>query len=405
MPHLLPLGLRGRSAARIRPELGPLRQALARFGDPQLAVPSILIVGTNGKGSTAAMIEALLEAHGVETGLTTSPHLTRVEERIRIRGVTIASDRLERQLERLAPFSDLTFFEMITAAAFLTFAEAGVDIAVLEAGMGGSWDATRVAGSVVAGLTNVGGDHAEWLGREPADRARDKGAALAAAEWAVLGPGVDPEIVHHLGAPHAVHARDLVETVETSTGRVRVAWDGCEAFEMPLPLVGEHQVANLHLAMALLRCAEAAGLTPTLDPRDVAHGLSEVRWPGRLTVHRVAGREILLDGAHNREGVEALAVHLERCRERRHLAFSCLDDKPVEAMAARLAPLVGEVAVCQLEDERAMPLERIAAAFPGAIRAASPADALERLPDPVLATGSLRLVGALLDLADEGGGA
>lgn len=403
MPDLLPLSLRGRPPGRIRPELGPFRRALARLGDPQHAAPSILVVGTNGKGSTAAMVEALLEAHGVATGLTTSPHLVRVEERVRVRGVPVEPESLERQLARLAPFADLTFFEMVTAAAFLTFAEAGVEVAVLEAGMGGTWDATRAAGSAVAGLTNVGGDHAAWLGDSLAERARDKGAALAAARWAVLGPGVADIVLASLGAPHAVPAAELIQVVPAAPGRVRLAWEG-RSLEVALPLPGAHQVDNLHLALALVRCAEAAGLVGSLDGAAVARGLAAVRWPGRLSEHRVAGRTVLLDGAHNLDGVEALAVHLEATGARTNLLFSCLDDKPVEAMAARLAPVVGEVAVCELADERAMPLGRLAAAFPGAIVVEGPADALARLPDPVLAAGSLRLVGALLELADEGGG-
>ena len=187
MPAILPLSLRNRRPGRIRPELGPIREALARRGNPQAAAPSILIVGTNGKGSTAAILEAVLEAHGVSTGLTTSPHLVSVEERIRIRGRTIDRSSLERHLESLAEDEDLTFFETITAAAFLAFAEAGVDIAVLEAGMGGSWDATRVAASTIAGITNVGSDHAAWLGKDILDRARDKGAPLRTASRAVLG--------------------------------------------------------------------------------------------------------------------------------------------------------------------------------------------------------------------------
>ena len=403
MPDLLPLSLRGRPPGRIRPELGPLQRALASLGDPQHAAPSILVVGTNGKGSTAAMVEALLEAHGVDTGLTTSPHLVRVEERVRVRGAAVEPAFLERQLARLAPFADLTFFEMVTAAAFLSFAEAGVEVAVLEAGMGGTWDATRAAGSAVAGLTNVGGDHAAWLGDSLAERARDKGAALAAARWAVLGPGVADAVLPSLGAPHAVPAAELIRVEPGASGRAVVAWEG-RSLEVAVPLPGAHQLDNLQLALALVRSAEAAGLVGSLDGAAVRRGLAAVHWPGRLSQHRIEGRAVLLDGAHNLDGVAALADHLEATGTRTNLLFSCLDDKPVEAMAARLAPGVGEVAVCELADDRAMPLERLVAAFPGAAAADGPADALARLPDPVLAAGSLRLVGALLELADEGGG-
>ena len=401
MPQVLPLSLQGRRPGRIRPELGPLRRVLGRLGDPQLAVPSILVVGTNGKGSTAAMLEALLEANGVATGLTISPHLVSVEERIRIGGEAIGRTRLEEYLERLAPHDDLTFFETLTSAAFLAFAEERVDVAILEAGMGGTWDATRVARSSVVGITNVGSDHAAWLGHEPADRARDKGAPLRSAAVAVIGPGLAPELLPALDAPNAVPASEMVELDPRNDGGVRVVW-GESVFEIPVPLPGAHQIDNLHLALALARGAEASGMVPWLDPDSVARGLARVRWPGRLSEVCVGGRRILVDGAHNLEGAEALAEHLRRRSERRNLLFSCLDDKPLAAMARVLEPAVDAVVVCRLDDERAMPLDRLAGAFPGAVRAQDPLAGLQLLADPVVAAGSLRLVGALLEAAEGG---
>ncbi len=403
MPEILPLRLRNRRQGRIRPELGPIRDALARLGNPQAATPSILIVGTNGKGSTAAILEAVLEAHGVSTGLTTSPHLVSVEERIRIRGRTIDRVSLEHHLESLAEDEDLTFFETITSAAFLAFAEAGVEVAVLEAGMGGSWDATRVAASTIAGITNVGSDHAAWLGEDVLERARDKGAPLRSASRAVLGSGLAPELVSALGSPHAVPASEIIEVRAGDDGRLLIAWDDI-TIEAPAPLPGGHQVANVQLALALARCAEAEGLLARLEPEAVVRGLANVRWPGRLSEHCLGGRKILVDGAHNLEGAEALAAHLSSRPERYNLLFSCLDDKDVGAMAGVLEPVVGTIAVCQLNDERAMPVDRIAAAFSTTLLASDPLAALDCLPDPVVAAGSLRLVGALLEHAEEGVG-
>ncbi len=401
MPDLLPLTLGARRSGRIRPELGPLRRTLAELGDPQLACPSVLIVGTNGKGSTAVMLDAVLRAHGVRTGLTTSPHLVSPRERIRIAGAEIQAGDLERQLGRLAAFPELTFFETVTAAAFLAFAEAGVGLAVLEAGMGGSWDATRVAESAVAGITNVGTDHASWLGATVGERARDKGAALAAARRAVIGPGLDPGLVGHLRAPDAVPAGRLVSVEAAARGRLGVEWDGCR-FEVESPLVGDHQAANLHLALALARAAADAGFAPRLEPRRVIDGLAGLSWPGRLTEHLVCGRRVLIDGAHNPEGACALAAHLAALPGRRNLLFSCLDDKEVEAMAAALEPVVASVVVCSVDDERAMAVDRIAAAFDGATVKADPLAALEALPDPVVAAGSLRLAGRLIGAAQQG---
>lgn len=401
MHRLLPLSLQRRQPARIRPRLDRIRAVLGSLGDPQLALPSILVVGTNGKGSTAAMLESVLAAHGLKVGLYTSPHLVRVEERIRINGSPISAADLAGHLATLERYPDLTFFETLTAAAFLAFSGSGLDAAVLEAGMGGRWDATRVAESAIAGLTNVGSDHAGWLGERVEERAADKGAALMAARFRVLGDGVAPELVPHLGAGPFLPAAALVGLEPGPRGRLRLTWDDASA-EVAVPLAGAHQAANLRLALALARCAAAAGWIDRLRPDAVRDGLARADWPGRLSLHRVLGRWVLVDCAHNLEGAGALASHLAKGPILYHLLFSCLDDKPVEAMARLLRPQVGNVVVFELEDERAMPLERLRAAFPEAEVAPSVDAALERLPDPVVAAGSLRVAGELLARAEEG---
>jgi dihydrofolate synthase/folylpolyglutamate synthase len=399
MPVTPPLMLSGRPAARIRPQLDGLRRVLAELGDPQRDFPSLLVVGTNGKGSTAAMLEAVLRAHDLKTGLFTSPHLVRVEERVRLNGVPVDETVLEAHIGRFDEYPDLTYFETLTAAAFTVFSEAQVDVAVLEAGMGGSWDATRLAESYIAGLTNVGSDHAGWLGHEPAAIARDKGRALAAADHALIGSGVDEALVPELGATAAQRARSLVRCSDAGGGRVRVSWDSRET-TVRLPLSGAFQLDNLELALALAVEAAGAGLITALEPSRVRAALNGLSWPGRLTAHVVEGREVLMDCAHNLEAVEALARHLDGLGRRYNLLFSCLDDKPVEAMATVLKPLVGDVVVCRLDDARAMPPERLEAAFPGAQIAQDPRSGLDLLGDPVLAVGSIRLVGALFALAE-----
>jgi dihydrofolate synthase/folylpolyglutamate synthase len=391
--------LENRPQGRIRPELESLRESRAERGNPQLDFPSILVVGTNGKGSTAAMLEAVLRAHDLRTALFTSPHLVRVEERIRVNGAPIDGCVLREHLARLDDSPDLTYFEALTAAAFSIFSELKIDVAVLEAGMGGSWDATRLAESTVAGLTNVGSDHAGWLGAERSEVARDKGRALAAADHAIIGSGVDTSLLPSLAAPHARRSRSLVRCEDAGEGRVLVSWNGDE-IDIHLPLAGSFQLANLELAMALAIETHRAGLVPAVEPARVRSALEKVKWPGRLSHHRVDGRRVTLDCAHNLEAAEALAAHLGSLDQRYNLLFSCLDDKPVEAMARVLAPHVGDVVVCGLDDERAMSLERLAAAFPGAEIAADPRSALDRLDDPVLAAGSIRLVGALLALTE-----
>jgi dihydrofolate synthase/folylpolyglutamate synthase len=400
MHRLLPLSLARRRPGRIRPRLDRIREVLGSLGDPQHALPSVLVVGTNGKGSTAAMLESVLAAHGLKVGLYTSPHLVRVEERIRIGGTPVATSVLDRHLATLDRFPDLTFFETLTAAAFLAFAGSELDCAVLEAGMGGRWDATRVAESPIAGLTNVGSDHAGWLGERVEERAADKGAALMAAQWRVLGDGVAPELLPHLGAGPFLSAAGLVDLEPLPRGRLRVSWGDASA-EVVVPFAGAHQTANLRLAVALVRCVADAGWIDGLRPAAVRDGLARADWPGRLSVHRVLGRWVLLDCAHNLEGAEALAAYLAQRPVLYHLLFSCLDDKPVEAMARVLRPQVGNVVVFELEDERAMPISRLRAAFPEAEVAPSVAAALERLPDPVVAAGSIRVAGELLARAEE----
>jgi folylpolyglutamate synthase/dihydropteroate synthase len=171
--------------------------------------------------------------------------------------------------------------------------------------------------------------------------------------------------------------------------------------EVAIPFLGDHQTANLELAMALAVAAVDAGLLTRLDPEAVREGLRRTRWPGRLSSHRIGGRRVLLDCAHNAEGALALARHLERSPVLYHLLFSCLDDKPAEEMASVLRPHVGNVALCPLDDDRAMPEPRLCGAFPEAAYRPSVTAALHALPDPVVAAGSIRLVGALLALAEE----
>jgi len=368
---------------------------LHAIGDPQEDFASILVAGSNGKGSTAAMLDQVLSAHGVATGLYTSPHLVQVEERVQIRGQAIARPELDRHLTTLDAFPDLTFFETLTAAAFMAFADAAVECAILEAGMGGRWDATRLADSAIVGLTNIGTDHARWLGDDRVAIAGDKGEALAAATLGVLGPGVDATILPHVGAPDAIPAAQLIELEPFHGGTTTARWNG-QRLSLDLPLAGRHQVDNLHLALALARAAETSGLVSDLRPAAILDGLDTVHWPGRLSRHRILGRDVLLDGAHNLEAAQALAAHLAGDPVRYSLLFSCLDDKPVKAMAGHLEPWVGQIAVCTLDDPRAMPIGRLAAAFQDAHATDSPVTALELLPEPILAAGSLRLVGALL---------
>jgi len=197
----------------------------------------------------------------------------------------------------------------------------------------------------------------------------------------------------------AKEASELVETQAPALhGTLQVRWRGSDWTQLEIPLEGEHQRANLHLALAMAEACRELGWIGPMEPEVVAEVLGGTRWPGRLSKVLVGDRLILLDGAHNLEAVKSLAVYLREQTVRYNLVFACLDDKPVRKMADILRPVVGDIAVCTLEDPRSMPVEALLEAFPGAVVAPGPADAVARLGDPVLAAGSLRLVGALLGM-------
>jgi dihydrofolate synthase/folylpolyglutamate synthase len=410
---------------RILPGLDRMRRALAALGHPETAFPCVLVLGTNGKGSTSALLAAVLQAHGLTVGLYTSPHLVAVEERIRVGGVTIARARLAELVTALARFPDLSYFETLTCAALLEFAERKVDIAVMEAGLGGRWDASAAAPPVVALLTNVGTDHMRWLGPTRAAIAAEKAAALSgreaivgawddevegviragavpgtplslASDWAVVrrrAPGTGRRNrVQGAAGPSAPSAAPFGQGVTFEVGATRG--------EARLPLAGEHQLANLTLALAGAAALAKHGLGPALDAGAVRRGIEGAVWPGRLQWCRAFGRELLVDGAHNREAMTALTGALDAMglSGNLHLLFSCFDDKPLDAMAALLRPRVTGVTVTEIASPRAASVAALAAAFPGCRRAASAAAALLDLPAdrPTLVTGSLRLAGEVL---------
>ncbi len=412
---------------RILPGLDRLRRALDALGRPEQAFTSILVLGTNGKGSTAVLLAEVLRAHGTSVGLYTSPHLIAVEERIRTDGAAIPGARLAALVTALERFPDLSYFETLTCAAALEFAERGVRVAVLEAGLGGRWDATNAAEPAVALLTNVGTDHQKWLGATRVAIAAEKAAALRgreaivgawdaevepviraaaapgtplslAADWASVRPTFEGSHVHRFEGSRPgtfepsnlrTFERNPVEfTVDSASGRAE------------LPLAGAHQVANLTLALAGAAALARHGHAPALDAGAVRRGVEGVSWPGRLQLVRLRGRTLIVDGAHNAEATAALAATMDALglAGAVHLLFSCLDDKPLYEMAAILRPRVTGVTVAPIASPRATPPARLAAAFPGCARAASVAAALLELPAdrPTLVTGSLRLAGEVL---------
>lgn len=411
---------------RARTELGrkfgldTIRVLVRELGHPERAATSLLIAGTNGKGSVAAYLDAALRAAGLRVGRYTSPHLLRVHERIVVDGRAISDrdlavaigavrDAAERLQARGAIRAQPTYFETLTAAAFVHFRRRAVEAAVLEVGLGGRLDATNVSRPLVSAIVSVDYDHEAFLGRTLGRIAREKAGVMRRRGCTVLGPL--PAAARR--AIRAVAARRQTRLIDAGAGvAVRRSPSPHAAgfdVETPLrryerlrPLAGAHQLTNLVVALRLLEAAQARGLR--CDLAAAAAGLRRVRWPGRL--EWVPGRpRLLLDGAHNPAGARALAVYLRANVPRHVLLFGVMRDKDIPGMTRVLFPLARHVVLAQPAIQRAAsPAEiarRAGRAAARARRERDPVRALalaRRLAGPngtVVVAGSLYLVGAV----------
>lgn len=314
-------------ASGIKLDLGMTRSVLERLGHPENAWPSVHVAGTNGKGSVCAMLESMLRAAGLKTGLYTSPHLVRFNERIRVSGAEITDGALadiipaverEARAAAAAPGGrELTFFEFTTALAFEHFRREGVRIAVLETGMGGRLDATNTAAPDVSVITGISVEHTAYLGPDIPSIAREKAGIIKRNTPVVVGP-MPPEA---LGAVRAaadgagsrlVQAGDMVNVSRLSAGlrgqKIRVHIPDGSLGTLTLPLAGRHQLANCGVALAaMLTLAERRSIQ--WPPELLKAGLERVEWPGRFQV--VSERPVtVLDGAHNPDGAASLAAAL-----------------------------------------------------------------------------------------------
>jgi dihydrofolate synthase / folylpolyglutamate synthase len=340
-----------RTAAGIKWGLETTRELLAGVGDPHRHFHSIHIGGTNGKGSVAALTDAALRADGkARIGLYTSPHLVSFAERIRIDGELASDELIVRAAERLRPAierTNATFFEATTAIAFLCFAEAGVEAAVVEVGLGGRLDATNVVDPIATAVTNVARDHTEFLGESLPEIAGEKAGIFkpgVVALTAERDPGALAVLrarAAEVGAPF--HELDAVarlrESVTTLEGtRIRFDSDEWGERELAVPLPGEHQACNALLAAELLARLPAA-LRP--DWSALEAGFASARWPGRFQVERRGSTTWIFDVAHNPAGVATLVETLRRLEPPRPLLLlaAILSDKPWREM---LAPLLTE---------------------------------------------------------------
>ncbi len=384
---------------RMRPGLKRTRALLDALGSPERTFRSVLVAGTNGKGSTSAALSAILSAAGVRAGLFTSPHLVRVTERVRIGEEDVPEPLLDDVLGLVAAVSGPgergpTYFEALTVAALELFRRARVEVAVLEVGIGGRLDATNVVTPDIAIVTNVGADHLDVLGPSLADVAREKAGIFRSGRPALVGAaGGAPEAK---AVFHAEASRTGARLLEVPASD---RWDGV------FPLPGVHQRANAALAVAAARA-----LAP-LDDATVAAGLAKTRWRGRLErIDRPGHRTLILDGAHNPDGAEALALWLdsEGLSGRIDLLFGAMGDKDLTGLAGPLAERARHVVFAAPPSPRAASPEALRERL-GRVEAraaSSVAEALSWLDDaapgapPVLVAGSLYLVGEVLRILE-----
>jgi dihydrofolate synthase/folylpolyglutamate synthase len=361
---------------RLEPSLDRIRAFTELLGDPQRNYPAIHLTGTNGKTSTARMIDTLLRALDLRTGRFTSPHVERMSERICIDGEPLGDEAFVRAFNDVAPYTHLvdeseahplSFFEAVVGMAYAAFADAPVDVAVVEVGMGGSWDATNVIDAAVAVVLPIAVDHASYLGSTPGAIAVEKAGIIKPGAIAVLAqqsPEVSDVLLAHAAEVGATLAREglefgLVARVPAVGGQL-VSLQGLRARydEIFLPLHGAHQAQNAAIALAAV---EAFVGEDPLDGEIVRGAFAEVTSPGRLEVVR-RSPTILLDAAHNPHGAEALAAALDDSFQFATLigVVGVMADKDHEGLLAALEPHLAQVICTQNATDRALPAEQLA---------------------------------------------
>jgi dihydrofolate synthase/folylpolyglutamate synthase len=360
-------------------DLGRIEGLLELLGDPQKAYPSIHLTGTNGKTSTARMIDALLRAHGLRTGRYTSPHLQTVRERITIEAEPVSEEKFADVYDEVAPVAkllderfeeSLTYFDMVTAMAFAAFADAPVDVAVVEVGLGGVDDSTNVLHAGTCVLTPIGLDHQQWLGDTVEDIALakvgivHKGATLICAAQPDEASAV---ILRHCAEVDATIAREGSEfgvlRRSLAVGGQVLTLQGLSGVydEVYLPLHGAHQAQNAAIALAAVEAFLGAGAEKALDPETVRAGFAAATSPGRLERVRTAPT-ILLDAAHNPHGMAATVAALEEEFAFRRLiaVVSILEDKDAHAILELLEPVADAIVVTRNTSTRSMPAAELA---------------------------------------------
>jgi len=421
-----------------RPRLAPTRRAVELLGDPHRAAPVIHITGTNGKTSTSRMIESLLRASGLRTGLLTSPHLDRFTERIRIDGEPIADEAVARNWEEILPFvaivdaelegageEPLTFFEVLTVLAFACFADAPVDVVVLEVGMGGEWDSTNVADGQVAVFTPIDLDHQSRLGSTISEIARTKSGIIKPAASVVSARQADAALEVLEEAADLTESTLAVEGDAFEVLESRVAVGGQlvtirglagEYRDIALPLFGRHQAENAAVAIAAVEAFIGGGAVRLADV--VVDGLATTTSPGRL---QTIGTEptVIVDAAHNPHGAASLVAALEEYFDFDEVVFvfGVLADKDADGIASVLARTGGAFLVTRPDSDRARAAAEVAASVAARV-GPERVQVVERLDDAldearewaaeapkraVVVTGSIGLVAEAMEIAADRG--
>ncbi|MCW2795199.1 folylpolyglutamate synthase/dihydrofolate synthase family protein [Nocardioides sp.] len=361
---------------KLEPSLDRIRAFTELLGDPQTNYPVIHLTGTNGKTSTSRMIDALLRATDLRTGRFTSPHVERMTERISIDGEALTDEQFVAAFNDSAPYTHLvdanqehplSFFETVVTMAFAAFADAPVDVAIVEVGMGGSWDATNVADAAVAVVLPIAVDHASYLGDTPGEIAVEKAGIIKPGSFAVLAeqPPAAAEVLlaraAEVGATVAREGLDfgVISRVPALGGQV-VSLQGLRGRydEIFLPLYGAHQAQNAAVALAAV---EAFAGDQPLDDELVRAAFAEVTSPGRLEIVR-RGPTVLLDAAHNPHGAEATAAALDDSFTFSTLigVIGVMADKDHEGLLAAFEPHLAHVVCTQNSTARALPAEELA---------------------------------------------
>lgn len=359
--------------SRVAPSLTRIARLMTYLGDPQHAYPVIHIAGTNGKTSTSRMIDALLTAFGLRVGRFTSPHLESMAERITLEGLSIEPQRFVDTYRDIEPYLalvdaelevPLTFFETITAMAFAAFADAPVDVAVIECGLGGEWDATNVVDGQVSVITPIGLDHMEYLGGTVDAIAQTKAGIIKSGSTAILAQQsmeAATELLQRCAAVGATIAREGLEfsllARDVAVGGQLISVQGLNSDydEIFLPLHGAHQAHNATVALAAVEAFLSGSGGEGLDLETVRAGFAAATSPGRLEVVR-RSPTVILDAAHNPHGATALAQAIAESFTFETLigVVAAMADKDVRGVLQALEPVLDEVVVTASTSPRAL---------------------------------------------------